>query len=626
MFSSSVIQELKAATRIEEVVGDFLILRRKGSSLMGLCPFHSERTPSFSVHPARNIFCCFGCGKKGDSITFLQEHGALSFSEALKYLGIKYGIELPQMVQSPAEVVQYQENEAMHLINEFAQKYYNHILGNSPQGKTIAEPYIQLRGITEASIQKFGLGFAIGSNDLYKIFEKRGYSLKTVIDLGLYNDQHQCDFFRSRLIFPIHSITGKVIAFAGRILDRVGEGQFGKYINSKESTVYQKSKTLYGIFQARSAIRKHDNCIVVEGYLDVISLHQAGIENVVATCGTALSLEQLKIIHRNTSNLTILYDADSAGVKAAIRAIPIALEQGINLSICLLPCNEDPDSFVRKYGATQMLEYIEQQSQDFIAFLLGQLEGFKSGASNALRATAIKEVIGLIALISDIISRSAYIQNFAQQIKINEDTITQAVTQVLVQKMSTKNYDNGKKPNIDLTELPILTFQSRTENTEKALISMLIRSGSNHLPSENSLVAQYLLKDFDNVGEMFDNLVFRQIATEYFDLLENGSLFIDQHFNHHQHIDIRRAVVDILSTEHENDLPENQQGNIEQQAKEVLLFFKIEKITALLEKHKQQLSECNSLDEKEFDLKVLVHLKIQETRHRLLQELALHTI
>ena len=402
------------SARIEEVIGDFISLKKRGANYLGLCPFHNEKTPSFSVSPSKGIYKCFGCGKSGNSVGFVMEHEHYSYPEALKFVAKKYSIEIEEEVLTPEMQQELDERESMFALNGFAAKYFAENLFQSEEGKSIGLTYFKERDFRESAIEKFHLGYAINKwEDYSKHSLENGYKKEVLVKtgLGIEKDNHVIDRFRGRVIFPIHNLTGKVIGFGGRILS--SEKSTAKYINSPESEIYNKSKALYGIYFARNTMVKNDNCYLVEGYTDVISLHQAGIENVVASSGTSLTEDQIKLIKRFTPNITMLFDGDPAGIKASFRGIDLILEQGMNVKVVLFPDGQDPDSYVRAHRTTEVEEFIHDNAADFIKFktnlLLDETVGDPAG-----RAKLIKDIVATIAHIPDGINRSVYIMNAAR--------------------------------------------------------------------------------------------------------------------------------------------------------------------------------------------------------------------
>jgi len=414
--------------QILEVVSDFVTLRRRGANYIGLCPFHNERTPSFNVNPARGIFKCFGCGKSGDAARFLMEHEQMTFPEALRWLAHKYGITIEERELTDEERQQQSLRESINIINEQACKWFEHQLWDTDGGKAIGLAYFRSRGFRDDIIRKFQLGYCPeGQDTMVREALEKGYQKDLLVQAGVayaFDDGRLRDRFHGRVMFPIHSLSGKVIAFSGRIMK--SDAKVAKYVNSPESPVYTKSNELYGIWLAKSAIVKQDKCILVEGNTDVVSMHQAGIENVVASCGTSLTTGQIRKIHRFTSNITVLYDGDSAGIHASLRGIDMLLEEGMNVKVVLLPEGEDPDSFARTHTAEELRQYIDVQEVDFIRFKTNLLLA-DVGDDPFKRAELIKDIVTSISKIPEQIVRSTYITACSQMLRTDERIIISEV-------------------------------------------------------------------------------------------------------------------------------------------------------------------------------------------------------
>ena len=395
--------------------------------MIGLCPFHNEKTPSFNVSPAKNIFKCFGCSRGGTPVQFVMELENLSFPDAIRYLAKKYRIELEETQATPEAILEQQALESLYLINQFALEFFQEQLLHTDLGKSVGLSYFKRRGFREETIRKFGLGFAPDGRDAFtQAAISKGYAIDQLRKLGL-TSAHDRDFFRNRVIFPIHSQSGKVIAFAGRILHN--DPKAPKYINSPETDIYQKSKVLYGAFQAKTAIRKEDSCILVEGYTDVISLHQNGIENAVASSGTSLTIGQIRLIKRFTKHLTILYDGDAAGIRAALRGLDLALEEDMEVRVVILPDGEDPDSYVQKAGAPAFREYVKAESRDIIQ-LEASLLMEQAGNDPSRRATAIRQIAHTISRIKNPIRLDEYVRNVREILKVDEAALMHEINQI----------------------------------------------------------------------------------------------------------------------------------------------------------------------------------------------------
>ena len=409
MISRITIDEIKNRIDIVDVVGDFVSLKRSGQNYKALSPFTNEKTASFYVVPSKGIFKDFSSGKGGDAITFVMEHEGMSYMEALKYLGKKYGVEIKEEESSPKDQLAQSERDSLYIVMNYAKEYFKEMLLSHEEGKGIGLSYFRERGFNDRNIEKFDLGYTLNEwHGLEKTALKNGYSLEVLEKSGLIikkEDGRTYDRFRGRVVFPVHNLSGKVIAFGARILTK--EKDQPKYINSPETEIYHKSHVLYGMFQAKNEIRKHDFCYLVEGYTDVISLHQAGIENVVASSGTALTEEQIKLMRRFTENVTVLFDGDAAGIKAALRGIDLVLKGGLNVRIVLLPDGEDPDSFSKKMSSTELSQYLKSHSKDFISFKI-ELYSADAARDPIKKAELIRDIVTSITAIPDPLKRTVY--------------------------------------------------------------------------------------------------------------------------------------------------------------------------------------------------------------------------
>jgi DNA primase len=443
------VERIRQAADILEVVGDFVPLKRRGSNYIGCCPFHNEKTPSFNVNPARQIYKCFGCGKAGDPIRFVMDIENLGYGEALRYLAKKYSIEIEEQEVTPEEQTRQTERESLYIVLNYAKTFFKDHLLQTDEGRSIGLSYFRERGFSDPTIEAFDLGY---SPDLWDALltdaQQKGYNLNVLAKAGLTITREESgkvfDRFRGRVMFPIHNVSGRVIAFGARILKP--DLKAPKYLNSPETDVYHKSQVLYGIFQAKQAIRQEDICYLTEGYTDVISLHQAGIKNVVASSGTSLTIEQIRLISRFTQNVTILYDGDAAGVKAALRGLDMVLEEGLNVSVATFPNNDDPDSYVRKVGAEAFRTYLKQHTQDFIAFKTNAILQ-DVGDNPFKRAEAITEIVGSITRIPDPIKRQVFFQATAQQLRVDEQTLISESNRLIrkQREQQTKDYDRQQE-------------------------------------------------------------------------------------------------------------------------------------------------------------------------------------
>ncbi len=431
MISQNTITQVFETSRLEEVIGDFVQLKKSGSNFKGLSPFTDERSPSFMVSPVKQIWKDFSSGKGGNVVAFLMEHEHFSYPEAIKYLAKKYNIEVEETQQSDEQKVQASERESMYLVSEYAQKYFADILHTNEGGKAIGYSYFKERGFTPETIKEFNLGYALDEWEAFtKAALKEGYQLEFLEKTGLtiVKETKRFDRFKGRVLFPIHSMSGRVLGFGGRILSAVNK-KAAKYLNSPESEIYHKSKVLYGIYHAKQAIAKEDNCYLVEGYTDVIQMHQAGIENVVASSGTALTSDQIRLIHRLTKNITVLFDGDAAGMRASLRGVDLILEQGMNVRVCTFPEGEDPDSFAKQNTLEDITTYLQENSKDFIAFKASVLNT-ESENEPVKKAETIRDIITSISKIPDVIKRELYIKECARIMDVSEAVLFSTLAQL----------------------------------------------------------------------------------------------------------------------------------------------------------------------------------------------------
>ena len=568
MISKDTIQTIIETSRVEEVVGDFVTLRKRGVNLLGLCPFHNEKTPSFTVSPVKGIYKCFGCGKAGGSINFIMEHEHYSYPEALKYLAKKYNVEIEEDEQTPEQIQSMNEKESLFAVTAFAQKYFTEQLLNSEEGKAIGLSYFKNRDFRENTIEKFELGYNPDSWDAFtKSALENGFKPEFLSGSGITIDKNgkRFDRFKGRVIFPIHNLSGRVIGFGGRILKE--DKKAAKYINSPESDIYSKSKALYGIYFAKAAIIGKDNCFLVEGYTDVISLHQAGFENVVASSGTSLTTDQIRLIRRYTPNITILFDGDEAGLKASFRGIDMILEQGMNVKVVMFPDGEDPDSFVRSHRSIEVEEYLEGSAKDFIRFKTGIL--LKETKDDPVKkAGLIKEIVQSISLIPDGITRSVYVKECSTMMDIGEQTLMNELNKRLREKFKKQNKFSPAEP-----EPPIFVDDApdhkqievdflNSEYQEKDVIRILLNYGHEeltldiedehgHPATETISVARFIVDDLNADEIKFNNSNYQFIFDEYNEILGKDEIPEDKYFINHENTKVSKAAIDLLTTPYE---------------------------------------------------------------------------
>lgn len=573
MIKPEIIQEIFDTARIEEVVGDFVQLRRRGTNMIGLCPFHNEKTPSFSVSPGKGIYKCFGCGKGGNSVNFIMEHEHYSYPEALRYLADKYKIDVQEEELSKEEMQSLSERETLFHITELAAKFFTDQLLHSQKGLAIGRSYFRERGFSDQTISKFLLGYSPDDWDAFTSYAiGKGYKVEHIAKAGLCivkEPNKRFDRFRSRVIFPIHNLTGKVIGFGGRILS--SDKSKAKYINSPETEIYNKSRVLYGIYQSKNAIVREDECLLVEGYTDVISMHQNGIENVVASSGTSLTTEQIKLIKRYSNNITILFDGDAAGIKASFRGIDMILEQGMNVRVVLFPDGEDPDSFARKTATHELLEFLKKERQDFITFKTRLLLD-EAQEDPVKRAEITKDIVNSISAIPDVIVRTEFIKHCSAVMEIPERTLTIETNRLLKEKDFKSRKKEGRQPEASSMLMPLPPVdpdeeERKEENPEmdnvayqeKEVIRLLLNYGHEVHPfpqfdddgnemEEEIDVASFIVGDLMSDDIAFHHAACQLIYNEYIQQLDEGIVPTSNHFTTHESKEIRLMAVNLLST------------------------------------------------------------------------------
>ena len=566
------VEQILQAAHIEEVVGEFVTLKKRGSNMWGNCPFHNEKTPSFSVNPARNIFKCFGCGKAGDSAKFLMEHEHFSYPEALRYLAKKYNIKIEEKEQTAEEIMQQSIREKMFNINEFADKYFVDTLWNTDEGKTIGLQYFRERGYFDPIIQKFHLGYSPAEWDAFtKHAKQNGYSdeLLEQIGLSIKGQKGLYDRYHGRVMFPIHSLTGRVIGFGGRIL--VNDKKSPKYQNSPESEIYDKKQTLYGIYFAKNAIAKNDECILVEGYFDVLRMHQIGIENVVASSGTSLTMEQIRLVKRYTKNITMLYDGDAAGIHAALRGTDMILSEGMNVRVVVLPPEHDPDTFGKEFSVEYVSNYLKDNAKDFVRFKTELL--LKDAQNDPIkRGQVIRDIVETISVIPDSIYRITYVKECSRLLDMPEQTLTNELNKILRAKFKKSlGVDDNVAPE---TETNTATQPKQDETLEdqlpagyyqeRELVKLLLMYGSSTITDERIdeegrriyeqvSVAQFIVDDLKNDGFVFTNAVNKKIFDIFDRAIDEGRIPDDSFFVSHEDETIAQLAADLLSSPYKLD-------------------------------------------------------------------------
>ncbi len=547
------------ASNIVEVISDFVSLRKTGTSYKGLCPFHDDRTPSFSVSPVKGVYKCFSCGAAGNVVKFIMEHEQLTYPEALKWLANKYHIEVHERELTSEEKQQENERESMFLVNEWAAKYFNDILHNDVDGMAIGMQYFRSRGFRDDIIRKFQLGFCLsGRHAFADAALKAGFQKEFLVKTGLCFERENgelVDRFNGRVMFPWLSVSGKVTAFGGRLLDARTKGVSQKYVNSPDSVVYHKERELYGIYQAKKAIAKHDLVYMVEGYTDVVSMHQCGIENVVANSGTALSVHQIRLLHRFTSNIVLLYDGDEAGQHAALRGTDMLLAEAMNVKVLLLPDGKDPDEFARSYSAEDFRKYIEENQTDFIVFKINVL--LKGVTDPIKRSEAVGSIVQSISVIKDPILRDTYIRECANRTGVSERTLMEQMNRNIYSNREQQTREQQQHRAADIEEqreeAQAMTSNQSASKVEQMLIQAVVRDGEKvifrDVKDENSgqtynlTVAQYIAYDLgsDNLG--FSNELYTKILQEAVVHCGEEGFKAEEYFTQHADINIASVAV-----------------------------------------------------------------------------------
>ncbi len=571
MIPRETIEKIHAAAKIEDVVGDYVSLRKRGANLIGLCPFHNEKTGSFTVSPSKGIYKCFGCGVSGNAVGFIMEIEQCSYVEALKQLGKKYHIDVEER-ELTAEEQQRQDNrESMFVVNDFANKWFQDQLWNTREGQVIGLKYFRERGLRDDIIRKYQLGYSPEhGSPLAKTLKEKGFKEEFIVNnvdtkigvgvVGKSEDGRLYDRFRDRVIFPIFTVSGKPVAFAGRILKK--NDKVGKYVNSPDSIIYSKTNELYGLFQAKQSIARTDKCYLVEGQMDVISMHQSGIENVVASGGTALTKPQIWLIKRFTSNITVLYDGDAAGIHAALRGIDMFLEAGFNVKVVLLPDGEDPDSYAQNHDSTEFIQYIEEHQTDFIRFKSALLSK-DAGDDPFKRAALIKDITSSIAIIPDMITRQVYIKDTAERLHISEKTLTTEVVNLRKKKVEEINKAQIKEevfsqpaeapqepatPNAKPTVLPIQPA-SPIEQNYYNLIQLIVRYGEQKMEVDGDIysIGEVIIGTLANDGIQAPRPVYQEMIDEFNLHFQDEGFKAETFYKFHPNPQISSLAVEMIA-------------------------------------------------------------------------------
>lgn len=619
MIPQQTIDQIMEAAHIEEVIGEFVQLKKAGSSYKGLSPFSNEKTPSFMVSPSKGIFKDFSSGKGGNVVTFLMEHERMTYPEALRFLAEKYNIEIEEEAPSPEAVQEKSDRENLSVVMSYAQRVFTDELWDGDEGKAIGLTYFQERGFRDDIIRKFQLGYHKEGWDTFtSAAVEAGYEEKWLVDSGLTKkrDDKRYDFFRGRVMFPIRNISGKTIAFGGRTLKT--DKKIAKYFNSPEHALYNKSKVLYGIYEAKNAMVKEDLCYLVEGYTDVIAMHQAGVENVVASSGTALTDGQIKLIKRYTKNITMLYDGDPAGIKASFRGIDLILAQGMNVKVVLFPDGDDPDSYSKKVSSTELQAYIRSAAKDFLNFKTDLLLDEAAG-DPIKRAQLIRDVVESIAKIPDAIQRSVYLQACSSQLEVDERVLVSELNKLLRADLKKQ----GTPPpiaeaNPPLTPPPEQDVQKgyQTSHQEKDLIRLLLHYGNYgvkvHVLNENNekvdaqvSVAEYLCAELEEDRFTLQNEIFQEIVDTYRAHIDDGKFPATNAFSHHSNPKVAEATADLLAERYvlsdnwedrHQIYPETEDMKLDKAVRDCINRFKLSNVMVMIQDLEEELKNCSDDD------------------------------
>ena len=635
MISQNTIQQILSRIDIVEIVGSFVKLKKRGTNYLGLCPFHNEKTPSFTVSPAKEIYKCFGCGRSGNSISFLMEHEKYSYVESLRWLAAKYNVEIEETETSPEFKQQQQVAESLFIINNFAQKYFSDALFNTEEGTAVALSYLKERGFREEIIRKFQLGYNPEARDGFtKAAIAAQYNPDYLQKSGLVNerDGNMYDNYRGRIIFPIHNQSGKVLGFGARIIKKNDKAP--KYINTPENEIYVKSKLLYGSYFARLAIDKADECLLVEGYTDVVSLHQAGIENVVASGGTSLTPDQLRLIKKYTNNLTIIYDGDSAGIKAALRGLDLALEESLNVRLVLIPDNEDPDSYLHKVGASAFTDFVAANKKDFIIFQLGIAlkDAGNDSTKKSIVVNQIAETISKINKTEDFTKQQDYIKQCSEILKIEESGLHALVNKFIREKVNKEESRAGRESNLYSEEQrgntaveaddEAMALFNRDEMNERAMVRSLLEFGLRDWNAEMKVV-DYVFKEIEDnqLDELIDNKELVRILQTYKAWYDGGIEPDPKNFLYHDDLQMSALVVSIMDFSYEvsPNWKEHFEGHIptredlfREEVFSTLNYLKLRKIKRLMDENQRDLERSTIAEDQMVLVQTHQHLKQME--------------
>jgi len=626
-----------------DVIQDFVDLKKRGVNYIGLCPFHNEKTPSFTVSPAKNIYKCFGCGRGGNGIDFLMEHEALSYPEALKYIARLYGITIEETFTSQEHIQEAQHRDALQIVNDFALQDFMAQLWNTDQGKSIGLGYLKERGFLEKTIKTFEIGYTPSAprDRFSKRAVNEGYNPEYLRELG-FTTERGYDFFNERIIFPIHSLSGKPIAFAGRIMNN--RPKTAKYMNSPENELYHKRKTLYGMHLARKTMREEKRCFLVEGYTDVMMLHQNGIENVVATSGTALTVEQIRLIKRYAEQIILLFDSDQAGIKATLRAIDLILEEGLNVQVLPLPDGDDPDHFVRKKGHTEFLKYTDENAQDFLQYKIDLHKKTDQSNDPESQSGLIKDIVGSIAKIEDGIKQHLYLRETANKMQVPEQVLLEELNSRLGQQLKKRHTERLRELRQSNQGSPLRKYDTPSEKSdsktasssdtiqERDIIRVLLQHGQKPV-EEDLTVSQFVLDNITDVIELFQDENFRKILEHYQKADRENRPLDFEYFNRLEDPDLRKSAIDVYSVKYDEEYSKNwidmwdmdlqtqpdPEKNHKKDVRQALMRFKLRKATEMCESNRKKIEELQS---KNKDDEAFKHLVMQQKLLSIRNEIA----
>jgi len=639
LISKRSIERVFETAKVEEVVGNFVGLKRRGVNFIGLCPFHNEKTPSFTVSPAKNIYKCFGCGKGGNSVNFVMEHEGYSYIEAIKFIAQMYNIELEEIEMSSEQKESQEKRDSLFIVNEWAKKRFADNLFKTQQGVNIGLAYFKERGFRESIIKKFDLGFAVDdSKDLTQAADREGYKMEYLKELGLVSKKDY-DFFRNRVMFTIHNLTGKAIGFAGRIMGN--NPKMPKYINSPESEIYNKRKILYGLYFAKNEIRKLDYCILVEGYTDVLSLVQGGIENVVASSGTSLTSDQVRLIKRYTNTIKILYDGDAAGINAAMRGMDLILAENIMVKLVILPENHDPDSYMKEVGPTEFLKFVEENEKDFILYKTQLLLQETSG-DPVKRAYILKDIVSTLSKVSDPLIRSMYVKECSNLLDVDEKIIVSETNKLIKKEIKDrvikqKRAESMEAP-MDIVDddtkvvAPSQTYLLRSdEYQERAVVKVLMEKGHLYFDKdEELLVVDFIIMNVLDTLEYFENSTYKKIIQLALKQREQGHIPDELFYSNNEDSEIRRMYVELVMNPYDyadwasrgmelqtQKPPENNQV---EETKQAVMRLTYKKLNKIIKENNKKMSEQDTGSEEYITL-LKLHQKLLEEKKKMALQL-----